>query len=74
MKGDRLTVVLNGETVIENAELPGLAARGPSACSTTAAKKDGKWTSPPAWCSSATSRSPSSVAAAPKRQRRSGAR
>jgi len=31
MKGDRLTVVLNGETVIENAQLPGLAARGPIA-------------------------------------------
>jgi hypothetical protein len=29
MKGDRLTVVLNGVTVIENAELPGVAAEGP---------------------------------------------
>lgn len=28
MKGDRLTVVLNGETVIENAQLPGVPARG----------------------------------------------
>ncbi|NUP96237.1 MAG: DUF1080 domain-containing protein [Planctomycetaceae bacterium] len=28
MKGSRLTVVLNGETVIENAELPGVPARG----------------------------------------------
>jgi hypothetical protein len=31
MKGDRLTVVLNGETVIEGARLPGIAASGPIA-------------------------------------------
>lgn len=31
MKGDRLTVVLNGRTVIENAQLPGVPARGPIA-------------------------------------------
>ena len=31
MKGDRLTVVLNGQTVIENAQLPGIAPRGPIA-------------------------------------------
>lgn len=29
MKGDRLTVNLNGQTVIENAQLPGIAASGP---------------------------------------------
>ncbi len=29
LKGDRLTVVLNGITVIENAELPGIPAEGP---------------------------------------------
>jgi hypothetical protein len=29
LKGDRLTVVLNGQTVIERAQLPGLPARGP---------------------------------------------
>jgi hypothetical protein len=29
MKGDRLTVVLNGKKVIENAQLPGVAAKGP---------------------------------------------
>ncbi|MEX2213555.1 MAG: DUF1080 domain-containing protein [Phycisphaeraceae bacterium] len=28
MKGDRLTVVLNGKTVIENAQLPGVAKKG----------------------------------------------
>jgi sialate O-acetylesterase len=31
MKGDRLTVVLNGQTVIESAHLPGVAAAGPIA-------------------------------------------
>lgn len=31
MKGDRLTVVLNGQTVIENAQLPGVPAAGPIA-------------------------------------------
>jgi hypothetical protein len=31
MRGDRLTVALNGETVIENARLPGVPARGPIA-------------------------------------------
>jgi hypothetical protein len=31
MKGDRLTVVLNGELVLERAQLPGVAARGPIA-------------------------------------------
>jgi hypothetical protein len=31
MRGDRLTVVLNGETVIENAQLPGVPQRGPLA-------------------------------------------
>jgi hypothetical protein len=29
MKGDRMTVVLNGETVIDNTQLPGIPARGP---------------------------------------------
>jgi hypothetical protein len=29
MRGDRLTVVLNGQTVIENAQLPGVPASGP---------------------------------------------
>ena len=48
MKGDRLTVVLNGVTVIENAQLPGVPATGADrASSTTAQKKDGVWTGPP---------------------------
>ena len=29
LKGDRLTVVLNGKTVIENEQLPGIPPRGP---------------------------------------------
>ena len=29
LRGDRLTVTLNGAAVITNAELPGLPARGP---------------------------------------------
>jgi hypothetical protein len=31
MRGDRVTVVLNGKTVIENAQLPGIPRRGPIA-------------------------------------------
>ena len=31
MRGDRLTVNLNGDTVLENAQLPGVPARGPIA-------------------------------------------
>ena len=31
MKGDRCTVVLNEETIIDNAQLPGVAEEGPIA-------------------------------------------
>jgi len=48
MQGDRLTVVLNGTTVIENAQLPGVPARGPIALQHHGDLKDGKWVSPPA--------------------------
>jgi hypothetical protein len=48
MKGDRLTVVLNGITVLEGAELPELPARGPIGLQHHGSKKDGVWTSPPA--------------------------
>jgi len=47
MKGDRLTVVLNGVTVLENAQLPGVPARGPLALQHHGQKKDGVWTGPP---------------------------
>jgi hypothetical protein len=48
LKGERLTVVLNGVTVIENARLPGLPARGPLALQHHGDRKDGQWVSPPA--------------------------
>ena len=47
MRGDRLTVVLNGIEVITNAQLPGVAARGPIALQHHGSKKDGMWTSSP---------------------------
>jgi hypothetical protein len=47
MKGDRLTVVLNGAKVIDNAQLPGVAARGKIALQSHGSQKEGKWVSPP---------------------------
>jgi hypothetical protein len=52
MKGDRLTVNLNGEEVISNAQLPGVPEEGPIALQHHGSFKktaDGKvqWTSPP---------------------------
>jgi hypothetical protein len=47
MRGSRLTVVLNGQTVIQNAELPGIPARGPIALQHHGSKKGDVWTSPP---------------------------
>jgi hypothetical protein len=47
MKGDRLTVVLNGITVIENALLPGIPAKGKIALQHHGSMADGKWTSAP---------------------------
>jgi hypothetical protein len=47
LRGDRLTVVLNGHEVIRNAQLPGIPARGPIALQHHGSKKDGEWTSPP---------------------------
>jgi hypothetical protein len=43
MKGDRLTVVLNGKTVIENAQLPGVPAQGAFALQHHGGFKDGKY-------------------------------
>ena len=48
VRGDRVTVVLNGITVIENAQLPGMAEKGPVGLQHHGSKQDGKWTSPPA--------------------------
>lgn len=47
VRGDLLTVVLNGETVIEKAPLPGLPARGPIGLQHHGSWRDGRWTSPP---------------------------
>ena len=47
MTGDRVTVVLNGETVIDGAQLPGVKPRGAIGLQHHGAMKDGKWTSPP---------------------------
>jgi hypothetical protein len=47
LKGDRLTVVLNGTTVIKDAELPDIPARGPIALQHHGGYKDGKYLGPP---------------------------
>jgi hypothetical protein len=47
MKGDRLTVVLNGEEVISKAQLPDVPVVGPIALQHHGSMKDGKWTGPP---------------------------
>lgn len=47
MTGSRLTVALNGEEVVSNAELPGVAARGPIALQHHGEKKNGAWVAPP---------------------------
>ena len=47
MKGNRMTVELNGIVVIENALLPGLPERGRIGLQHHGSKKDGEWVSPP---------------------------
>jgi hypothetical protein len=47
VRGDRVTVVLNDVTVIENARLPGIPAKGSIALQHHGSKEDGKWTSSP---------------------------
>jgi hypothetical protein len=47
LKGDRLSVVLNGVVVIENAELPGIPTKGPLALQHHGAFRDGKYFGPP---------------------------
>ena len=46
-KGDRLTVELNGITVIENALMPGIPENGPIGLQHHGEKKDGEWVGPP---------------------------
>ncbi len=48
MVGDRLTVDLNGQRIIDNAQLPGIPESGPIALQHHGSKKDGEWVSPPA--------------------------
>jgi hypothetical protein len=43
MKGDRLTVRLNGKLVLDNAQLPGIPAQGPIALQLHGDRKDGEW-------------------------------
>jgi Domain of Unknown Function (DUF1080) len=47
MRGDRLTVMLNGEEVLTSAQLPGVAPRGPIALQHHGEKKNGTWVGPP---------------------------
>ena len=47
LRGDRVTVVLNGKTVIENARLPGIAPKGRIALQHHGGKRNGKWAGPP---------------------------
>jgi hypothetical protein len=47
MRGSRLDVVLNGEHVIVNAELPGVPSEGPIALQHHGEKKNGVWAGPP---------------------------
>jgi hypothetical protein len=48
VRGNTVSVMLNGKTVIPGANIPGLPARGPIALQHHGSKRDGKWTSPPA--------------------------
>lgn len=47
VQGEVVTVVLNGETVVDQATIPGLPPRGAIALQHHGSKKDGQWTSPP---------------------------
>jgi hypothetical protein len=47
VRGNTVTVVLNGKTVLPGADIPDLPARGPLALQHHGGKRNGKWTSPP---------------------------
>ncbi len=47
LKGEILTVELNGITVIEEARIPGLPETGPIGLQHHGSKRDGEWVSPP---------------------------
>ncbi len=47
VKGNAVTVVLNGRTVIDGARIPGMPAQGRIGFQHHGGKRDGKWVSPP---------------------------
>lgn len=47
MREERLTVVLNGQLVLQEAPLPGIPPRGPIGLQHHGAMRDGEWISPP---------------------------
>ena len=47
LKGDRVTVLLNGIKVIDRAKLPGITNSGPIALQHHGSKRNGQWVSPP---------------------------
>jgi hypothetical protein len=47
VRGDHVSVVLNGKKVIENARIPGAASAGRIGLQHHGGKRDGKWSSPP---------------------------
>ncbi len=47
VRGNRLSVKLNGQQVLQDAELPGLPEKGPLALQHHGGKRNGEWTSPP---------------------------
>jgi len=47
VKGDRMTVLLNGTRVLDEARLPGLPERGPVGLQHHGSKENGEWRSPP---------------------------
>lgn len=48
MRGDRLSVRLNGKQVLDQARLPGIPESGPIALQHHGGKRNGEWSSPPA--------------------------
>jgi hypothetical protein len=47
LRGDRVTVHLNGTKVIDNAQMPGIPARGRIGLQHHGGKREGKWVGPP---------------------------
>jgi hypothetical protein len=47
VRGNVVTVVLNGETVIQEASIPDLPSKGPIVLQHHGSKKNGQWNSPP---------------------------